>query len=102
MATDRPLDARHLTRVDRRAIFALGRAGADYAGGSGDYPIAFCTASGAPPRHDGDLDPIFTATMEATEEAVLKSLLMAETVTGFRSRTAHALPHDRLLEWAIR
>ena len=98
VATDLPLDARQLTRVARRAVYALGRAGADYAAGSGDYAIAFTTTGGVLPRPESDLNAVFDATMEATEEAVLNSLLMASTVTGFRGHTAHALPYDRLPE----
>ena len=44
------------------------------------------------------MTPLFQAAAEATEEAILNALVAAETMTGFRGRTVHALPHDRLLE----
>ena len=46
---------------------------------------------------NGELDPLFWATVESTEEAIVDALLAAETTTG-RRRTAHRLPHDRLVE----
>jgi D-aminopeptidase len=96
LATDLPLDARQLGRIARRAIFALGLVGSDYAPGSGDYAIAFST-SRQPPMPEQDLKPVFQATMESVEEALLNSLTMAHTVTGFRSNTRYAVPHDYLL-----
>lgn len=99
VATDASLDARQLGRVARRAVFALSRVGAGFTHGSGDYAISLTTASG-PGIADADLSPLFGATMEATEAAVLKSLLAAQTVTGFEGRTAHALRdvHPGLLD----
>ncbi|GAA1544709.1 P1 family peptidase [Kribbella lupini] len=93
LATDLPLDARQLGRIARRAIFALGRIGSDYAPGSGDYAIAFAT-SYQPPMRDDDLRPVFQATLEAVEEALLNSLTAARTTTGFQGRTRYAVPHD--------
>ncbi|SET90741.1 D-aminopeptidase [Nonomuraea wenchangensis] len=96
VATDAPLDARRLGRLARRAVFAMGRVGASYAQGSGDYAIAFSTAPpGAPAVPDPALDPLFAAVMDAVEEALLNSLFMATTTTGFAGRTAHAVPYDR-------
>jgi D-aminopeptidase len=99
VATDAPLDARQLTRVARRAVFALARTGASYSHGSGDYAIAFGTASASgAPVADADLGPLFEAVLDGVEEAVLNSLLAATTTTGFGGRTALALPVDLLLE----
>ncbi|QYC45457.1 Peptidase family S58 [Nonomuraea coxensis DSM 45129] len=96
VATDAPLDARRLGRLARRAVFAMGRVGASYAQGSGDYAIAFSTAPpGVPAVPDAALDPLFAAVMDAVEEALLNSLFMATTTTGFAGRTAHAVPYDR-------
>ncbi|MEV4293011.1 P1 family peptidase [Nonomuraea bangladeshensis] len=96
VATDAPLDARRLGRLARRAVFAMGRVGASYAQGSGDYAIAFSTAPpGGPAVPDTALDPLFAAVMDAVEEALLNSLFMATTTTGFAGRTAHAVPYDR-------
>jgi D-aminopeptidase len=93
VATDLPLDARQLGRLARRAIFALARVGSDYAPGSGDYAIAFSTNRlGA--SADRDLREPFRAVTESVEEALLNSLTMAHTTTGFQGRTAYAVPHD--------
>ena len=51
---------------------------------------------------DRELDSLFQATVEATEEAILNALVAADTMTGFHGRTAHALPHDFLLEAVAR
>ncbi len=98
VATDAPLDARQLTRVARRAVFALARMGAAYSHGSGDYAVAFTTTrpGTAPPLADADLSPLFEAVLDAVEEAVLNSLLAATTTTGHAGRTVPALPADRL------
>jgi D-aminopeptidase len=94
-ATDLPLDARQLGRLARRLVFALGRVGASYSDGSGDYGIAFATVTGRPPGDDR-LSPLFAAALDATEEAVLNSLLTATTTTGHLGRTVKALRLDQL------
>ncbi|MGH1561673.1 P1 family peptidase [Mumia sp. DW29H23] len=97
VATDAPLDARQLDRVARRAVFAMGRVGASYAHGSGDYALTFSVGSGRPPA-DADLDPLFGATMDAVEEALLNSVLAATTTRGFRGRVAYAVPGEAVRE----
>ncbi len=99
VATDAPLDARQLTRVARRAVFALARTGAAYSHGSGDYAVAFTTTrpGTAPPLADATLSPLFEAALDAVEEAVLNSLLTATTTTGHTGRTVPALSADQLL-----
>ncbi|MGH3731550.1 MAG: P1 family peptidase [Micromonosporaceae bacterium] len=98
VATDAPYDARQLGRLARRAVFAMGRVGASYAHGSGDYGIAFSTAPRERrPLPDDTLDPVFAAVMDAVEEALLNSLFMATTTTGFQGRTRYAVPHDAVL-----
>ncbi|QYX56908.1 P1 family peptidase [Roseovarius sp. SCSIO 43702] len=90
LATDAPLSAPGLTRLARRAFGGLARTGAALSHGSGDYALAFAT----PPRDpaalpQSDLSPFFEAAIEATEEAIVNSLLMALDMTGFdASRTA--------------
>ncbi|TDD40810.1 S58 family peptidase [Nonomuraea terrae] len=97
VATDARLDARRLGRLARRAIFAMGRVGASYAHGSGDYAIAFTTAPPQrPPLPDDRLDPVFAAVMDAVEESLLNSLFTATTTTGVHGHTSHAVPYDRL------
>ncbi|MFF8778952.1 P1 family peptidase [Streptomyces sp. NPDC015140] len=97
VATDAPLDARQLTRVARRAVFALARTGAAYSHGSGDYAVAFATRPGDAPVADADLNPLFEAVLDAVEEAVLNSLLAATTTIGVDGRTAPALPAESLV-----
>jgi L-aminopeptidase/D-esterase-like protein len=106
IATDAPLLPHQLKRVARRASLGLGRMGSFAGNGSGDLFIAFSTANPEAGRTDGiqrlslwpneRLDPIFTATVEATEEAIVNALVAAETMTGADGRTVTALPHDRL------
>lgn len=86
VATDAPLDARQLDRVAKRAVFAMGRVGASYSHGSGDYGIAISTR---PDGHvpDALLSPLFLATMDAVEEALLNSIFMATTTHGIEGRT---------------
>ncbi|UBU09346.1 P1 family peptidase [Nonomuraea gerenzanensis] len=96
VATDAPLDARRLGRLARRAIFAMGRVGASYSHGSGDYAIAFSTAAQSPVLPDAALNPVFAAVMDAVEEALLNSLFMATTTTGIHGHTSYAVPYDRL------
>ncbi|KNX37668.1 P1 family peptidase [Luteipulveratus halotolerans] len=98
VATDAALDARQLGRVARRAVFAMGRVGADYQHGSGDYGIAFSTAEQVLPPADSDLDALLLATLEATEAAIVHSLLAASTTTGRLGRTAVGLTPEMLLD----
>ena len=114
VATDAPVDARNLRRLAARGMLGLGRTGAAATNGSGDYVIAFSTASGLRPRPARDaaernaaravsllpndaMSPLFLAAIEATEEAVYNSLFRATTVTG-RGRTVEALPIERTLQ----
>jgi D-aminopeptidase len=108
VATDAPLIPTQLKRIARRASLGLGRNGSYSGDGSGDIFIAFSTANAgavAPKRvHDlkmlpsDQLDPLFLATVQATEEAVINAMVAAETMTGVNDRTVIALPHDRLRE----
>ena len=95
-ATDAPLDARQLTRLSRRLVYGMARVGANYSHGSGDYGIAFSTTTGQLPPKDADLSPLFAATLDAVEEAVLNSLAAATTTTGFQGRTLETIPPDQL------
>ncbi|APR52918.1 S58 family peptidase [Sphingomonas koreensis] len=109
IATDAPLSDRNLRRIAERAFAGIARTGSSFSNGSGDYAIAFSTSPAVrrtAGRREGiaqveDLandrvSPLFQATIEATEEAVLNSLFKAETVTGHRG-TAEALPLDKVL-----
>ncbi len=107
VATDAPLSPKDLSRLAARAIFGLARTGSSYSNGSGDFAIAFSTAkelrvaygsTALTPRPSLPTDavsPLFEAALEATEEAVINSLLKAETTTG-NGRTVEALDVERL------
>lgn len=92
VATDHVLDSRQLGRVARRAVFAMGRTGADFAGSSGDYAVAVSVpGAAARPVQDEELGPAFAAVQDAVEEAILNSLFMAVTTTGYRGRVSRAV-----------
>ena len=111
VATDAPLLPHQCERIAQRAGLGIARAGATGGHTSGDLFIAFATGNrlgpGGPAApaavdlravSDRIIDPLFMATIEATEEAVINALVAAETMVGRDGNTAHALPHDRLLE----
>src|SRR5207302_9122820 len=83
IATDAPVDARNLKRMAARAIMGLARTGAAGSNGSGDYAIAFSTCrtggSACPPLSNDAMSPLFLAVIEATEEAIINSLLQSKT-----------------------
>jgi D-aminopeptidase len=106
VATDAPLLPHQLERVATRASLGVGRMGGLGENSSGDIFIAFSTAN---PRAAADtgvatlamlpndlINPIFEATVQATEEAIVNAMLAAETMTGADSIRTYALPHDRL------
>jgi D-aminopeptidase len=109
LATDAPLSPKNLERLAARAVMGLARTGSFMSNGSGDFVIAFSTRSPLPhdelstTRNEELLyneftSPLFLATVEAVEEAVLNSILKATTVTGRDGNTREALPIDRLVE----
>jgi D-aminopeptidase len=108
VATDAPLDPSALRRLANRALTGLARTGSDMSNGSGDYVIAFSTAAQNRRRANvavqpaasvanEAMTPLFQATAEATEEAILNSLLRARTVEGHRG-VAQELPLAPLLQ----
>jgi D-aminopeptidase len=106
IATDAPLVPHQLRRVARRAALGIGRMGGVAGAGSGDLFLAFSTArighadsSGVSlvgMLDDERIDPVYEATVQATEEAIVNALLAAKTMTGADYLRVHALPHDRL------
>jgi D-aminopeptidase len=105
VATDAPLGPAQLARVARRAGLGLARTGSVAHHGSGEIFVAFSTTARAPrgePRPqtlaDRQLDDIFQATVDATEEAVLNALWRAETTAGREGRVVERLPHEPVLE----
>lgn len=105
--TDAPLDSRNLERVAKRAFLGLGKTGGIASNGSGDYIIAISNNPGVIIRSDDksklynastvkneDMSPIFMATIEATEEAILNSLFAAKTMKGYKGFEVKALPEN--------
>ncbi|MGA7673386.1 MAG: P1 family peptidase [Nitrolancea sp.] len=111
IATDAPTTDRQLMRLCRRGMLGLGRVGSTARQSSGDILVAF---SNAPENrfdrfnraavldcqrvNDERINDFFQATIEATSEAVLNAMVVAETMVGRDGNIAHALPHDRLRE----
>ena len=98
VGTDAPVTHRQLGRIARRATFGLGRVGAIASHASGDFVIAFSNSFERPDIDDAHLNPLFRATVEATEEAIINSILRAETMVGRNGNTRHAIPIDELAE----
>jgi L-aminopeptidase/D-esterase-like protein len=110
IATDAPLLPHQLERLARRAAMGLARTGSVSGNGSGDLFLAFSTANrGAAYPQDGRpapimalpndrMDPLFTATVEATEEAIVNSMVAAQTMTGADGTTVIGMPRDTVRE----
>jgi D-aminopeptidase len=108
VATDAPLIPTQLKRVAKKISLGLGRDGSYSGDGSGDIFLAFSTANSGAASPKGphqltmlpndSLDPIFLATVQATEEAVVNAMVAAETMKGINDHEVIALPHDRLRE----
>jgi D-aminopeptidase len=98
LATDAPLAPAQLERLARRAGLGLARAGSVAHHGSGEIFVAFATSDGRSFPDSRELDPLFQAAVDATEEAVLCSLWAAVDTTGREGRLVRALPRDRVLE----
>ncbi|MGA8073506.1 MAG: P1 family peptidase, partial [Candidatus Acidiferrales bacterium] len=108
VATDAPLLPHQLKRLARRVTLGLGRNGSISGNGSGDIFISFSTANLGAGMSKGPapitilpiakIDPLFEATVQATEEAVINAMVAAETMTGIDNHRVEALPHDKLRE----
>ena len=111
VATSAPVSARNLERMAKRAMLGLARTGGISTNGSGDYVIAFSTnphvrISRADRQElrsvkvlpNGAMSPLFMATIEATEEAIINSLFAAQTMKGVDGRTIHELPEEKVLK----
>ena len=111
IATDAPLDSRNLGRLAKRAFMGLAKTGGIASNGSGDYVIAFSSNDStriayeprgpvqtAPVLHNDFTSPLFMAAIEATEEAIINSLLAAKTTKGNKYGTVEALPIDKLIQ----
>ena len=111
VATDAPLTSRNLERLAKRAFLGISRVGGFASNGSGDYVIAFSTHPDVRNNPDNSgsvreirelnnsaVSPLFLAAVEATEEAILNSLFMAETMHGHNGRIQEALPVDEVMD----
>ncbi|HVO44978.1 MAG TPA: P1 family peptidase [Steroidobacteraceae bacterium] len=108
VATDAPLLPHQLKRLARRVPLGLGRNGSLSGDGSGDIFIAFSTANKPTPGVSGvrdlkmlpndSMDPMFAATVTATEEAIINAMVAARDMTGIDGHRVIALPHERLRE----
>ncbi|HUA35112.1 MAG TPA: P1 family peptidase [Candidatus Binataceae bacterium] len=107
-ATDAPLLPHQLKRIARRLTIGLARTGSVSGNGSGDLFLAFSTAQPGRAGSNGvattkmlsnaHMDPLFAASAQATEEAIVNALVAAETMTGIDGHRVDAIPHDRLRE----
>jgi D-aminopeptidase len=108
LATDAPLLPHQLTRLAKRVPLGMARTGGTGANFSGDIFLAFSTATlGEADAHglvpvrmlpNEEMDSLFDATVQATEEAIVNALVAAETMTGINSDTVYGIPHERLRE----
>jgi len=106
VATDAPLLPHQLKRIAKRAALGVGRLGGTGGNPSGDIFVAFSTANPGAAKPDANMtvtmlpneriDPLFAATIQATEEAIVNAMVAAETMTGVNGLRVYALPHDRL------
>jgi len=108
VATDAPLLPHQLKRLARRVPIGISKLGGYASNGSGDIFIAFSTANPGVAARKGLMEaemlpndaisPLFLATAQATEEAIVNALVAAKTMIGINGNTVYALPHDRLID----
>jgi L-aminopeptidase/D-esterase-like protein len=109
VATDAPLLPHQLKRLAQRVSLGVGNVGGRGENSSGDIFIAFSTANASEASKDDGvsnltmlpnerINPLFWATAQATEEAILNAMVAAQTMKGFNGNTVYALPHNRLKE----
>ncbi len=106
IATDAPLLPHQLKRIAERASLGVGKTGGIGANSSGDIFVAFSTAN--PTAYGSSslanlemlpndwINPLFSATVQAIEEAILNAMIAAETMDGVNGNTVYAIPHERL------
>lgn len=112
VATDAPLLPHQLKRIARRVPIGIGHVGGIGGNSSGDIFLAFSTANSDVSARSGlqqitmlpndEITPLFDATVQATEEAILNAMVAAKTMTGINDRTIHALPHDKVRELLVK
>jgi L-aminopeptidase/D-esterase-like protein len=108
VATDAPVLPHQLKRIVQRVSLGIGQVGGQGTNGSGDIFIAFSTANpNAFQRNsltkveelpNDWIDPLFEATIQATEEAIINAMVAAETMEGINGNKSYGLPHKRVIE----
>lgn len=111
VATDAPVTSRNLERLAKRAILGISRVGGFASNGSGDYVIAFSTHESVRINLDeegatltnrelknSEMTPLFLAAVEATEEAILNSIFMAQSMTGHNGQQMDSIPVEKVME----
>ena len=108
VVTDAPLLPHQLKRLARRVPIGIGKVGGIGGNSSGDIFLAFSTANPGAASMEGAkdiqmvanerIDPLFEATVQATEEAIVNAMVAATTMVGINDNKVYALPHDRVRE----
>jgi len=108
VATNAPLLPHQLKRIARRVPMGIAKVGGYASNGSGDIFIAFSTANSEVSNREekqklemlpnDQMSPLFLATVQATEEAIINALIAADTMIGINGNTVYSIPHDRLIE----
>lgn len=98
VATNAPVSSRQIGRIGRRASLGLARAGGIADHSSGDFIIMFTNSLDSSQLDDASLTPLMRGAVEATEEAVINSVLQAKTMTGRDGNTRRAIPIKKLKE----
>jgi len=108
LATDAPLLPHQLKRIAQRIALGVGKVGGRGENGSGDIFIAFSTANpGAFDRKkivnvkqfpNDQINPLFEATVQAVEEAIINAMIAADTMEGINGNKTYALPHHKVIE----
>jgi L-aminopeptidase/D-esterase-like protein len=108
VATDAPLLPHQLKRVVQRVSLGIGQVGGQGTNGSGDIFIAFSTANPSAFQRDNftkvetlpndQINSLFEATIQATEEAIINAMVAAETMEGINGNKSYALPHKLVVD----
>ena len=108
VATDAPVLPHQLKRIVQRVSLGIGQVGGQGTNGSGDIFIAFSTANSTAFQRDSftkvdvlpndEINPLFEATIQATEEAIINAMVAAETMEGINGNKSYALPHKLVID----
>ena len=108
VATDAPLLPHQLKRIAQRVPLGIGLVGGRGGNGSGDIFIAFSTANPKAFARDSNseivlfpndkINPLFEATVQSVEEAIINAMVAAQTMAGINGNKAYGIPHDKVIE----